>query len=64
MCVCMCVCVCPAMCFVVLCELKLGRMLGNELPSLWSSFQSDLAEGQRFSRGQAALEMAYGHQIW
>ena len=27
-------------------------------------FRSDLIKGQRSSRGQSALEMPYGYQIW
>ena len=58
--------VCPAMHFFMLggTELKLGMGVGGRPQVLQAYFQCDLIEGQRSSRGQVALEMAYGYQIW
>ena len=41
-----------------------GRTLRTGQRNLRAYYQSDPTKGQRSSRGQVALEMPYGHQIW
>ena len=57
---------CTAMRFVVLrvIEPKLGMGVGDGPRGLRAYFRSDPTKGQRSSRGQFALEMPYGHEIW
>ena len=45
-------------------ELKFGMKIGGRPQSLRAYLQSDPIKGQRSSRGQVAVEMAYGYQIW
>ena len=61
-----CMYVCPAMRFVVLrvIELKVGMGVGGGPTRFVAYFQSDPTWGQRSSRGQSALKMPYGYQIW
>ena len=76
-CVCVCVCmyvcvssyalyVCPAMRFAMLrgMGLKLGMGIGDGPRGSRAYFRSDPIKGQRSSRGQVALEIPYGYQIW
>ena len=37
---------------------------GGRTQGLTAYFQSNSIKGQRSSRGQVAVEMAYGYQIW
>ena len=67
-----CVYVCPAMRFVMLRDNGAGTWHGDRRrsPRLKSIFRSDpiigqtSSRGQRSSRGQIALEISYGYQIW
>ena len=56
----------PAMRFVMLrgSQLRLGIVIGVGPLLLRAYFQSDPIKGQRSSRGQVALEMSFGYQIW
>ena len=63
---CVCVYVCPAMHFAMLrrIELKLGMGVGDGPTRFVGIFSKGPTLGQRSSRGQSALEMPYGCQIW
>ena len=58
--------VCPAMRFVMLCGmgLKVRMRVGGGLRGSRAYFRRDSIQGQRSSRGQSALGMSHGYQIW
>ena len=62
----MCMYVCPAMRLTMLrgIELKVGMGVGDGPTRFVGIFSKRPHRGQRSSRGQVALEMPYGYQIW
>ena len=61
-----CMSVCPAMRFAMLggIELKFGIGVGEGPTRFVGIFSKRTHRGKRSSRGQSALEMPHGYQIW